>query len=75
MKLAFTLLLLAVLAGCTNTLSPELNQCAQQSYQCERGCEQQNTPDTMSMQICLDKCIEQHNACKVQAEKITQSKR
>ena len=33
MKLAFTLLSLTVLAGCTNTLSPELNQCAQQSYQ------------------------------------------
>lgn len=76
MKTVFILLVLATtMLGCTSTLSPELNQCAQQHYQCERSCEMQNTPETMSLQLCTDKCIEQHNACKIQAEKITKSKR
>lgn len=76
MKNAFALLVLSTtLLGCSNSISPELNQCAQQNYQCERSCEMQNTPETMSLQICTDKCIEQYNACKVQAEKISESKR
>ncbi|KAF7788185.1 hypothetical protein PRUB_a2783 [Pseudoalteromonas rubra] len=64
-----------LLAGCSNTNSPELNQCAQQNYQCEQSCEQRANPQSMAMQVCSDGCIESFNQCKAQAEQLTQQQR
>ncbi|WP_372761254.1 hypothetical protein [Pseudoalteromonas sp.] len=61
-----------LLAGCqNNTGTPELNQCAQQNYQCETSCEQQSTGESLKQQICSSKCIERYNQCKAQAENLT----
>jgi hypothetical protein len=59
------------LAGCQNHPgNPELNQCAQQSYQCESSCDQQTTAEGLKQQVCSAKCVESYNQCKVQAEKL-----
>ncbi|KAF7765488.1 hypothetical protein PUND_a1172 [Pseudoalteromonas undina] len=61
----------AVVAGCQSQAgNPALNQCAQQSYQCETSCEQQTTTDSLKSQVCSSKCIEAYNQCKVQAENL-----
>ena len=61
----------AALAGCQSQAgNPALNQCAQQSYQCETSCEQQTTAESLKKQVCSGKCVESYNQCKVQAEKL-----
>ena len=43
-KMSAVALTFMLLAGCQNNAgNPELNQCAQQNYQCESSCEQQST--------------------------------
>ncbi|WP_440054003.1 hypothetical protein ACSLBF_14165 [Pseudoalteromonas sp. T1lg65] len=69
MKNSLTVISLCfVIFGCANTNSPELNQCAQQNYQCESNCELQTTAGTLSHSVCTDKCVEAFNQCKEQAE-------
>ncbi|WP_405601994.1 MULTISPECIES: hypothetical protein [unclassified Pseudoalteromonas] len=59
------------LAGCQNKIeNPELNQCAQQNYQCESTCEQQSSGEGLKLQVCSGKCVESYNQCKAQAEKL-----
>lgn len=70
-KTSVAALTLLVLAGCQNPIeSPELNQCAQQNYQCESTCEQQSSGEGLKHQVCSGKCVESYNQCKVQAEKL-----
>ena len=58
---------LFILAGCGST-SSELNQCAQQNYQCISNCEQRHTEHTLGHQICNNECIDNYNSCKAQTE-------
>lgn len=74
MKAVLSLSAMLWLCACQNNNSAELNQCAQQNYQCEASCAQSNTPETMSHRICDNECIERFNQCKVQAEQLTKSK-
>ncbi|MFC3033175.1 hypothetical protein ACFOEE_11650 [Pseudoalteromonas fenneropenaei] len=57
-----------MLAACQTQLPPELNQCAQQSYQCEQSCKQQSLDGTLTQQLCQNECIDMYNQCKQQAE-------
>ncbi|WP_125781018.1 hypothetical protein [Pseudoalteromonas rubra] len=75
MKPQISIIALLLAAGCSNTNSPELNQCAQQNYQCEQSCEQRANPQSLAMQVCNDQCIESFNQCKAQAEQLTQQSR
>jgi hypothetical protein len=60
-----------LLSGCQNNPgNPELNQCAQQNYQCENSCEQQSSGEGLKQQVCSSKCIERYNQCKAQAENL-----
>jgi hypothetical protein len=70
-KTSVAALTFLVLAGCQNQIeSPELNQCAQQNYQCETNCEQQSSGEGLKQQVCSGKCVESYNQCKVQAENL-----
>ncbi|KAA1152132.1 MULTISPECIES: hypothetical protein [Pseudoalteromonas] len=70
-KTSVVALTFAFLAGCQNQIqSPELNQCAQQNYQCETTCEQQSSGEGLKQQVCSGKCVESYNQCKVQAERL-----
>jgi hypothetical protein len=70
-NIALAVMMLSVLAGCQNNVTnAELNQCAQQNYQCESNCKQQSTAESLKEQVCSAKCIESYNYCKVQAEKL-----
>lgn len=61
----------SLLAACQNQVqNPELNQCAQQNYQCESSCEQQSIAQGLKQQVCSAKCVESYNQCKAQAEKL-----
>ena len=55
------------LAGCETT-SSELNQCAQQYYQCESNCAHRHTENTLGHQICSNECIDNYNSCKAETE-------
>lgn len=71
LKTSVAALTFIFLAGCQNSVTnPELNQCAQQNYQCINSCEQQSSSESLSQQVCSAKCIERYNHCKVQAEKL-----
>lgn len=71
-KISVAALSFVVLAGCQNApQSPEMNQCAQQNYQCENNCEQQTTADGLKQQVCSAKCVEIYNQCKEQAEQLS----
>ncbi len=60
-----------LLGACQSRVnSPELNQCAQQNFQCESSCQQQNGPDCFGNDVCINKCIEQFNRCKEQAKQL-----
>ncbi|MBE0369407.1 hypothetical protein J8L98_15980 [Pseudoalteromonas sp. MMG013] len=74
MKTVLSLCAILLLSACQSNNSAELNQCAQQNYQCETSCVNSNTPETMSHQICNNECIETFNQCKVQAQQLTKSK-
>lgn len=63
-----TLISFLLIAGCQSTMTPELNQCAQQNYQCESNCSMQSTEATLTQQLCTQQCVDDYNACKVQAE-------
>ncbi|KZN28839.1 hypothetical protein N480_08725 [Pseudoalteromonas luteoviolacea S2607] len=64
--------LFVMLAACSNqNNSPELNQCAQQNYQCEQNCNLSSTEQTMTRQICSGECVEKYNNCKAQAEELS----
>lgn len=56
-----------LLVGCGATNS-ELNQCAQQNYQCENNCTQRHTENTLGHQICSNECIDSYNSCKAETE-------
>jgi hypothetical protein len=71
-SLSFVLVLL--LTGCQNQLTPELNQCAQQNYQCEQTCTMQSAEATLTRQLCTQQCVDDYNACKVQAESLSTSR-
>ncbi|AOT07014.1 hypothetical protein [Pseudoalteromonas luteoviolacea] len=71
MRFALPLLLLSLVACSNQQNSPELNQCAQQNFQCEQNCSMSSTEQTMTRQICSGECIERYNACKAQAEELT----
>ncbi|MEO2267119.1 hypothetical protein [Pseudoalteromonas pernae] len=67
--LALTLGLL--LGGCQNSVnSPELNQCAQQNFQCENSCNNSTVDESMTNQVCVAQCQEVYNRCKEQAQKL-----
>ena len=71
LKLAGTIMLIGLLLGCQNQIeNPEMQQCAQQNYQCELNCEQQSTGEGMVHKVCSTKCIETFNQCKANAEKL-----
>ncbi|WP_394192393.1 hypothetical protein [Pseudoalteromonas atlantica] len=71
LKIASTTLLAGLLFGCQNQIeNPEMQQCAQQNYQCELNCEQQSTGEGMAHKVCSTKCIETFNQCKANAEKL-----
>ncbi|GEB69616.1 MULTISPECIES: hypothetical protein [Pseudoalteromonas] len=71
LKSSVVALTFVLLAGCQNQVeNPEMNQCAQQNYQCETSCEQQTTAESLKKQVCSGKCVESYNQCKVQAEKL-----
>ena len=73
-KISLAAFSFAMLAGCqSQTTNPALNQCAQQSYQCEISCEQQATTDSLKAQVCSSKCIEAYNQCKVQAKNLSKA--
>ncbi|ATC81278.1 MULTISPECIES: hypothetical protein [Pseudoalteromonas] len=62
----------SLLAACQNQVkNPELNQCAQQNYQCENSCDQQSIDKGLKQQVCSAKCVESYNQCKAQAQKLT----
>ncbi|MFY8326506.1 hypothetical protein [Pseudoalteromonas sp. ZZD1] len=68
-KLASAAVIFSVLSGCQNHIeNPEMQQCAQQNYQCELNCEQQSTGEGMVHKVCSTKCIETYNQCKANAE-------
>lgn len=68
-KLATAAITFSFLVGCQNQIeNPEMQQCAQQNYQCEANCEQQNTGEGMAHKVCSTKCIDAYNQCKVNAE-------
>ncbi|MEL0639995.1 hypothetical protein V6260_05170 [Pseudoalteromonas aliena] len=70
-KTSVVALTFSLLAGCQNQVeNPEMNQCAQQNYQCESSCEQQTTAEGLKQQVCSAKCVESYNQCKAQAEKL-----
>ncbi|PLT25492.1 hypothetical protein [Pseudoalteromonas sp. MelDa3] len=70
-KTSVVALTFALLVGCQNQVeNPEMNQCAQQNYQCESTCEQQTTAEGLKQQVCSGKCVESYNQCKAQAEKL-----
>ncbi|MBH0040166.1 MULTISPECIES: hypothetical protein [unclassified Pseudoalteromonas] len=70
-KTSVVALTFALLAGCQNQVeNPEMNQCAQQNYQCESNCEQQTTAEGLKQQVCSAKCVDSYNQCKAQAEKL-----
>ena len=70
-KMSAVALTFMLLAGCQNNAgNPELNQCAQQNYQCESSCEQQSTGQGLKQQVCSAKCVESYNQCKAQAENL-----
>ena len=69
LKLSSIVLCVGALAGCQNQIeNPEMQQCAQQNYQCEVNCEQQSTGEGMLYKVCSTKCIEAYNQCKKNAE-------
>ena len=70
-KTSVVALTFALLAGCQNQVeNPEMNQCAQQNYQCESNCEQQTIAEGLKQQVCSAKCVDSYNQCKAQAEKL-----
>ncbi|WP_404342851.1 hypothetical protein [Pseudoalteromonas mariniglutinosa] len=69
--LATVAVTLALFAGCSNQIeNPEMQQCAQQNYQCEASCEQRSTADSLVSNVCTNKCIEAYNQCKANAEQL-----
>lgn len=71
LKVFSIVLAVGVLAACQNKIeNPEMQQCAQQNYQCETSCEQQSTGEGMVHKVCSDKCIEAYNQCKANAESL-----
>jgi len=71
LKTASVTVLFSLLLGCQNQIeNPEMQQCAQQNYQCEVNCEQQSTGDGMVHKVCSNQCIETFNQCRANAEKL-----
>ena len=71
MKAIFALALAAALSGCQNSVeNPELNQCAQQNFQCETNCSNSTVEESMTNTVCVAQCQEIYNRCKEQAEKL-----
>ncbi|WP_372770909.1 hypothetical protein [Pseudoalteromonas sp.] len=71
MKKLITTALASLLAACSSqNLTEEqkevLNSCAQQNFRCESSCENTNMRDNMANGVCMNQCIDQHNACKAQ---------
>lgn len=62
------LIVVSVLLGGCGATSSELNQCAQQNYQCESNCAQRHTENTLGHQICSNECIDNYNSCKAETE-------
>ena len=61
-----SLFALTLLSACSNKIeNPEMQQCAQQNYQCESSCEQQSTADGLVHKVCSNKCIEAYNQCTI----------
>ncbi|WP_105255859.1 hypothetical protein [Pseudoalteromonas sp. T1lg75] len=68
---AFAAAFMLLLGGCQNGVNnPELNQCAQQNFQCENSCNNSSINDSMTNQVCVAQCQEVYNRCKEQAEKL-----
>ena len=73
--IAATFFAMTLLSACSNKIdNPEMQQCAQQNYQCEASCEQQSTADGLVHKVCSNKCIEAYNQCKANAEKLGEVK-
>ena len=70
MKAIFALALVAALSGCQNSVeNPELNQCAQQNFQCETNCSNSTVEESMTNTV-RGPVPEIYNRCKEQAEKL-----
>ncbi|MFY8274121.1 hypothetical protein AAEU32_08345 [Pseudoalteromonas sp. SSDWG2] len=70
-KAVLTLALAFTLAGCQNSVNnPELNQCAQQNFQCENSCTNTTVEESMTEKVCVAQCQEIYNRCKEQAQKL-----
>lgn len=70
-KLVGIFFVFSLLTGCQSYLgNSEMNQCAQQNYQCENSCEQQTTQESMTLKLCSAKCAQVYNQCKSQAESL-----
>ena len=68
-KLSSVAVFVTLFSGCQNQVeNPEMQQCAQQNYQCEVNCEQQSTGEGLVHKVCSTKCIEAYNQCKKNAE-------
>ncbi|MBQ4832167.1 hypothetical protein J8L70_02840 [Pseudoalteromonas sp. MMG010] len=71
MKIGLISVTFLLFAGCQNHVeNPEMNQCAQQNYQCESDCKQHSTEQSLTEQICTAKCTERYNQCKINAQKL-----